>query len=304
MKIIIIKPETDFNKKQIELLSNYDVTFINDLDSFKKYSFYDKEEKLLAIDPDYTNWTFPNELLDTIKNLKAICLSTTAFDYIDLNYCKKNNILVTNVPKYAGDSVAEYMFFQAIALAKKYPLQLKNSNQQDYSNDFMQILLKNKKVGIIGLGNNGSKLAKLCDSFGMNVYYYNRTKKSNNYKSASLDYIFKNCDIIFETLAVNEGTKKLITDEMINSMSKDTIFISGTCRNLFNSQLVLEKVKNNELYGCAWEEPNKGINDFEGNVMVTSEYAWFTYEAKDTRIDIWIESISSMLSDNPINLVN
>lgn len=304
MKIIIIKPKNDFNIKQIEMLSAYNTIFINDIELFKKYSFKDSEEKILAIDPDYTNWGFPNELLDTIQNLKAICLSTTAFDYIDLEYCKKNNIIVTNIPKYAGDSVAEYMFFQAIALTKKYPLQLKNNNKQDFSNNFMQILLKNKKVGIIGLGNNGSRLAKLCDSFGMDVYYYNRTKKDNNYKNTTLDYIFKNCDIIFETLAINDETNKLITDKMINSMSKDTIFVSGSGKNLFNSQLVLEKVKNNEIYGCAWEEPNKGINDFEGNVMITSEYAWFTYEATETRIDIWIECISSILGNKPINLIN
>lgn len=291
-----------FNISELNKLAELDVLYVNSIEEFKKLDLSSDDEYILAIDPDYTNWEFPNELIARINNLKAICLSTTATNYIDLDYLKEHDILLTNIPKYAGESVAEYMLFQALCLAKKYPLQLKNG-RQDFSEEYEQIMLKGRKAGIIGLGNNGSNVAKLCQSLGMDVCYWNRTPKDTIYKSVSLEELFSTCDVIFETLAVNEETKKLITDLMINSMKKDAIFISGTARELYNNELVLEKVKNHELYGVAWEEENKNINDFEGNVFVTSEYAWFTGEAAINRIDIWLSCILAIASNDPINLV-
>lgn len=302
MKIIVIRPMDAFNISELNKIADLDVEYVNSIEEFKKLDLSSNEEKILAIDPDYTNWEFPNELIAMVNNLKAICLSTTAYSFIDLDYLKEHNIKLTNIPKYASESVAEYMIFQALCLAKKYPLQLKNG-KQEFSSEYQQIMLKGKKAGIIGLGSNGTSVAKLCNSLGMDVYYWNRTSKENGFTLLSLEEIFSTCDVIFETLAVNDETKKLITDEMINSMKPTTMFISGTARELYNNDLVLEKVKNKELYGVAWEEENKTINDFEGNVFVTSEYAWFTGEAAKTRIDIWLSCILAISSNAPINLV-
>ena len=58
-----------------------------------------------------------------------VCLSTTAFDWIDLDYCKDNNIVVCNIPKYSTDSVAEYGVFLMMGLAKMFPIQVKTIYQ-------------------------------------------------------------------------------------------------------------------------------------------------------------------------------
>lgn len=302
MKIIVVRPMDTFNFSELNKIADLDVEYVSGIDEFKKLDLSSEEEKILAIDPDFTDWSFPNELIGMVNNLKAICLSTTAYSYIDLDYLKDNNILLTNIPKYAGESVAEYMLFQALCLAKKYPLQLK-SGKQEFTEEYEQIMLKGRKAGIIGLGNNGFNVAKLCQGLGMDVCYWNRSDKDSEFKYLPLEEIFSSCDVIFETLAVNDETKKLITDDMINSMKPTTIFISGTARELYNNELVLEKVKNHELYGVAWEEEGKSINDFEGNVFVTSEYAWFTGEASANRIDIWLSCILAAACDKPINIV-
>lgn len=293
MKVIVVRPMESFNFRELNKIAELDVEYVDSVESFKKLEIISDEEYILAIDPDYTDWKFPNELIARIDNLKAVCLNTTDTSYIDTDYLKERNIILTNIPKYAGESVAGYMIFQALCLAKKYPLQLRNG-KQDFCEEYQQIMLKGRKAGIIGLGNNGSNVAKLCQGLGMDVCYWNRTRKDVEYESITLEELFATCDVIFETLAINDETKKLITDDMINLMKKDAIFISGTARELYNSELVLEKVKNHELYGVAWEEENKTINDFEGNVFVTSEYAWFTGEAASNRIDIWLSCILSV----------
>ena len=55
-------------------------------------------------------------------------------------------------------------------------------------------------------------------------------------------------------------------------------------------------IKNNEIFGYALEDPNKQFNSYEGNVMVTSEYVWFTKEASELRVELWVKKIIEFLS--------
>ena len=184
-----------------------------------------------------------------------------------------------------------YMF----SLAKKIPLQIKNENKQDFSNNYLQQELKNKKVGIVGLGNIGKRLADMCYGIGMDVYYWNRSKKDSLYKYIKLEDLFLKCDVIYICLSINEQTRKIVTDDLINSMKKESFLISSTGKQLFNLDLAIRKVKDNQLYGLAFEEPNAPLNKYEGNVMVTSEYGWFTSEASNLRIKKWYELIIEYL---------
>ena len=67
-------------------------------------------------------------------------------------HCKENNIIVCNIPKYSTDSVAEYAIFLMMCLAKKFPLQLKKDYKMEYSIPMLTTEIRNKTVGIIGLG--------------------------------------------------------------------------------------------------------------------------------------------------------
>lgn len=256
----------------------------------------DDKEKILIYDPDFAGWEFPNDVLNKIKNIKAIFLGTTDMSYLDVKLCEQKNIDVINIPRYAHESVAEYLVMYMFLLSKKIPLQIKNDNKQEFSNEYLQIELINRKVGIVGLGNIGQRVAEMCSGIGMDIYYWNRTKKNNNYKYLELPNLFKECDIIFICLSINDETKKLITDSMLNSMKKECILISGTGKQLFNSNLVEEKVANKELFGYAIEEADKPLNSYNGNIMVTSEYGWFTKEASELRIKKWTERIIKYLN--------
>ena len=228
--------------------------------------------------------------------MKAVFLGTTDKSYIDLEYCESKSIKVFNIPRYAADSVAEYLVMYMFCLSKKIPLQIKNNNSQDFTPEYEQIQLKDKKVGIVGFGNIGSRIANICNGIRMNVCYWNRNKKDNEYEYLSLDELFSTCDVIYLCLSISDETKNIIKDELLYKLKKNCIFISCTGKSLFNSNIIEEKVRNNELYGYALEEPNTSINKYEGNVMVTSEYAWFTKEANEARMNLWTEIIVDNLS--------
>lgn len=127
MKIYITYTKDSFTEEQIKKLSSFgEVVFLEDTFDLDKAPYLqDEENKILVVDPDWYNWDINATHLSKIKNLKGVCLSTTAFDWIDLDYCKEHNITVCNIPKYSTDSVAEYGIFLMMCLAKKFPIQAK-----------------------------------------------------------------------------------------------------------------------------------------------------------------------------------
>jgi glycerate dehydrogenase len=204
----------------------------------------------------------------------------------------------TNIPKYATVTVAEYLLFLALCLAKKLPLQLKNNNRQDFSPQYLQKNLDGKTAGIIG-----GHLAKLCKNLNMKVIYWSRSSRDEKYEYVDLEYLFENADFIFCTLLISDETKKLITDDLINKMKPTSSFISGSGTSLHNHKLIIEKIEKSEIYGYALEEPNRNLFDYPGNIMVTSEYAWFAAESTELRMDIWIDSIEGISKGQPVNAV-
>lgn len=290
MKLYITYTKNSFTDVQLETLSKVgEIIFLEDtfdLDNAPYLS--DEDEKILVVDPDWYNWDINADHLSKIKNLKGVCLSTTAYDWIDLEYCKENNIIVSNIPKYSTDSVAEYAIFLMMCLAKKFPIQSKTDYKMDYSKYMLTTEIRNKTAGIIGLGTIGSKIANLCSNLGLNVIYWNRSKKENNYKKVDLDTLFNEADYIFPAFATNEETKKLITDELINKMNGNAfINVVNAPRDLYNHDLLLNKAENEEIsYAFELYGNEKKMYEYKGNIMATAPYAFYTKEAIDRLVAI------------------
>ena len=86
-------------------------------------------------------------------------------------------------------------------------------------------------------------------------------------------------------------------------MKKTASIISIIGTEVFNLNTLLNKVKNNEIYGLAFEKSNDNIENFEGNVMVTSPYAWYTKESFKNLIENWTQVMESFATKKPINQV-
>lgn len=297
MKAYFITEKDTFKKQYLENISKYCsiVYGSNNNDLNHELLLADHNDKIIIYDPDYAGWKFPDKIVSDTKNIKAIFLGTTDKSYIDLEMCSKYKIDVINIPKYATESVAEYLVMYMFTCAKKIPLQIKNNNKQEFEDSYLQMEIKNKKVGIIGLGNIGLRVAEMCHGIGMDVYYWNRVKKDVSYQYLNLSDLLKSCDVIYLCLSINDETKNIMTDDLLRNIKTNSIFISATGAQLFNEKVIEEKVKKNELFGYALELPNTKLNNYQGNVMVTSEYGWFTKEARDLRVKLWIESVQTFL---------
>ena len=308
MKLYITYTKNSFTEKQIQELNQVgEIIFLEDTFDLDKAPYLtDEEEKILVVDPDWYNWDINASHLSKIKNLKGVCLSTTAFDWIDLDYCKDNNIVVCNIPKYSTDSVAEYGIFLMMCLAKKFPIQTKTDYKMDYSKYMLTTEIRNKTAGIIGLGTIGSKIADMCQALGMNVIYWNRSEKQNSFKKVDLETIFKEADFIFPAFATNDETSKLITDDLINAMNGNAfINVVNNPRELYNHDLLLNRSEKEEIsYAFELYGNEKKMYDYKGNVMATAPYAFYTKEAIDRLVAIWCDNVVFLVNGNPQNVVN
>ena len=306
MEVYIISKKEDFSEEQIARLEKVGkVVFIEQIgvDLSTAEFMNSKEEKIIAVNPDYTDWKFPDEVIERIPNLKGIALQTTGYSYIDTEFCKQKGIIITNIPKYSTDAVAEYAMFLMFAVARKLPLQIKSDWKESFTKGMMQRQVCGKKVGILGLGSIGTKLAELLSAIGMKVSYWSKNTRNEKYEYEELEDLFETCDFIFPTFAVNGQTKLIITDALLNSMKKSASLISIVGTEVFNLNILLNKVKANEIYGLAFESANDDIANYEGNVMITSPYAWYTKESFKNLIEKWTTVMESFKDGNPIHQI-
>ena len=307
MKIYITYTKDSFTKEEIQKLKqNGEIVFLENTFDLDKAPYLDDDsEKILMVDPDWYHWDINENHLSKIKNLKAVCLATTAFDWIDLDYCGKNNILVTNIPKYSTDSVAEYALFLMMSLAKRFQKKKKKDYKMEYSKSMLTTEIRNKTVGIIGLGTIGTKVAEMCKSLGMNVLYWNRSDRNIDYKRVDIDTIFETADFIIPAFSTNEETKKIITDDRIYKMNGNALInVINNPEELYNHQLLI-KLAEEEKISYAFEiyDDGKKMYDYKGNIMATAPYAFYTKDAIDRLLKIWCANAISIVEGNNQNIV-
>lgn len=306
MKVIILSPNADLlftDELKGKIKSAAEAVFIKDTKPLLDVpELFDDEQKIVAIDPDFCAWNVPKEVIGKMKNVQAICLQTTSFSWIDTVEAKKQGIPVINLRGFSTEAVAEWAFMMAMNVARKLPLIIKDSWKQDISKH-QGMELKGKIVGIIGLGTIGSRIAEICNSLGMEVVYWSRSSKDERFSFSELDDLMKKADFIFPTLAQNEETTGLITDEMLKSMRRSSIFVS-IVHKIYNHDLILQLVKEDKLYGYAFETEKEKMTDFEGNVWAGPELAWCTSESFRRNAEQWTEAIVKAVKNDYSTQVN
>ena len=192
-----------------------------------------------------------------------------------------------------------------MSLAKRFPIQMKKDYKMEYSKSMLTTEIRNKTVGIIGLGTIGTKVAEMCKSLGMNVLYWNRSDRNIDYKRVDIDTIFETADFIIPAFSTNEETKKIITDDRIYKMNGNALInVINNPEELYNHQLLI-KLAEEEKISYAFEiyDDGKKMYDYKGNIMATAPYAFYTKDAIDRLLKIWCANAISIVEGNNQNIV-
>ena len=136
------------------------------------------------------------------------------YNVVDVAAAKAKGIVVTNIPAYATASVAQMVFAHILEFCNNVALHSSSVKHEEWSKspDFCYtkkplIELDNLTLGIIGFGNSGKKVAKIAQSFGMNILIYARKKEnlsSDKMKQVELETLFKESNFISLHCPLNE----------------------------------------------------------------------------------------------------
>ncbi len=266
----------------------------------------DQQPKVIGVDPGAFDWDLDVNAFKKIPNVKTVCTSSTSFDWLKPKELKKMGIVACNAPGFSTDSVAEYALCMAITVARRTSSVFKKKwGEYDFKSD-PPMLLKGKTAAIIGLGRIGTRMAEVCAGIGMNVIYWSRKSRDKRFKYVSLNKLFKTADIIMPALVENEDTKKIVTKMRLDSMKPTAILVGiNRVRSIWDEDYVLKKVKKKEIGGYAFEGENvKHPSFYKGNVWSLPAIIWFTKDALEDLMKIWVETVKAAAQGKPQNKVN
>jgi glycerate dehydrogenase len=285
---------------------------LGDVEVYQTTSADETDARIKDVDVIVTNKVvITKEHMQNNKNLKLICVAATGMNNVDFEAASELGIKVKNVAGYSTDSVIQHTFsllFYLIGHSRYYDEVVKDGTYSrspiftDVSKPFFEV--KNKKWGIIGLGEIGRGVASVASAFGADVCYYSTSGKNSNsdYKRVELDAMLSECDIISIHAPLNEQTNNLLDYEQL-LMCKDGAVVLNLGRGgIINEEAVAKIVdEKNISFGLdvLSKEPmrqNHPLLDVKNKerLYVTPHIAWTSIEARDKLIASVIENIKTL----------
>lgn len=260
------------------------------------------------------------EVLNMLPRLQYIGVLATGYNVVDLEVASRQNIVVTNIPAYSTESVAQMVFCHLLNIVGRtdHYARANRKGKWTASADFCYLdhnlfELYGKKMGIIGLGNTGMATARIASGFGMQVLAYTSKDEENlpyDIMKADLDTIFQQCDIVSLHCPLNEDTYHLVNAERLDMMKSSAILINTGRGPLVDDNAVAEALNNDQLAAFGADvlttEPAPADNPLltAKNSFLTPHIAWATREARLRLINICTENVRAYLEGDPINQVN
>lgn len=264
------------------------------------------EERLLCINPDYVGWKLTPDDYKDIPNLKGIFGAATSFSWIDSSLATEKNIPVCNIRGFSSEAVAEWAIMMMLNVARQTPRLIKDGFPLDFDKDYMKyrgVEVHGKTAGIIGLGNIGKAIAKRCAGLGMKVVYWSPNSRVDECEYKELESLIAESDVIFPAIAINEQTKDLLTNQLLDSVKPSAMMIN-IVNGVIDHDFLAEKVQNGSLYGLGFEAKPGTFNDYEGNVWAAPAYGWVTDNSMYGTEEKWVENMVNATHGKFPNRVN
>jgi len=255
------------------------------------------------------------KVMSQLPELRLICVAATGLNNVDLNYAQNNGIQVKNVSGYSTDSVAQLTFAMLLYLVNKpyYYDNYVKSGAYSRSGSFTHHQepfweLKGKRMGIIGLGTIGRQVARIAESFGMEVVFYSTTGRNNHisYKRFQLDDLLKSSDVVSIHAPLNPQTQDLITYEKIKLMRPCAILLNLGRGGIINEK-GLARALNDNLIAAAGidvmdQEPIRADNPLmklfdKEKILITPHMAWASRESRELLVEKLARNIEVYLKE-------
>ena len=260
-----------------------------------------------------------DEVMQALPQLKYIGVMATGYNVVDIDAARRRGIVVTNVPAYSTPSVAQMVFAHLLNITNQVALHDRQVHEGRWAGnqDFCfysapLIELASKQMGIVGLGQTGSAVAKIALALGMRVMAF--TSKSQESLpegiiKGSLDEMFATSDVVSLHCPLTPDTKHIVNAARLATMKPSAIVINTGRGPLVNEQDLADALNNGTIAAAAVDvlstEPPAADNPLLSarNCHITPHIAWASQAARARLIDTLTSNLKGYISGNVVNNV-
>jgi len=292
---------------------------LGDLEVYDRTSSEEVPSRCSQAEVIFTNKVAIDEsLLNASPSLKYVGVLATGVNIVDLDACRKRGVVVTNVPAYSTESVAQLAIAHLLNLSNRVGQHAQSVREGGWakSEDFCYVLspqieLHGKTIGIIGLGQTGQSVARIAKALGMRVIAHSRTPKNiDGIEEVSLSELLRGSDVVSLHCPLTEATQGLIDKDALHQMKNSSFLL-----NMGRGPLVVEEdlshaLSEGSIAGAGLDvlslEPCEVDNPLTplDNCHITPHIAWATCEARARLIQVATANLEAFLKGKPVNVVN
>lgn len=260
------------------------------------------------------------KIIDASPSLRYIGVLATGYNVVDLEAANQAGIMVTNIPAYSTDSVAQLVFAHLLNITNRVERHAREVRNGAWSKsiDFSfcltpQTELAGKTLGIIGFGKIGQQVALLGKALGMKVVFQNRSVKKNlpdDYLQVSLEELLATSDVVSLNCPLTSENAGFINRQTLCMMKKSAILINTGRGPLINEADLAEALNSGTIAAAGLDvlavEPPQADNPLltAANCYITPHIAWASREARQRLMNIAAENFEAYLKNKPQNVVN
>jgi D-3-phosphoglycerate dehydrogenase len=273
------------------------------------------KERIDTADIAMIGWTkFTKEIIDSAKKLKMVSIWATTCHYVDLEAAKGRGIVVTHVPGYATEAVAEHVFALLLATIRKLRLADKHVRKGDFDwRPFGGSELAGKTLGIIGTGSIGCRVAEIAKAFKMQVLGFDKypnLKKAEEIRMKYVDIntLLKESDFITLHVTLTSETERMIGRKEIAIMKKGAVIINTSQGKVIDEKALIDSLKSGKLSYAGLdvfeeEPPSKDNPLFKlDNTMLSPHIGFHTVEAAKRCTDICVDNVLKFVEGHQQNV--
>lgn len=297
------------------------------LEKYGDYTIYDRtaQDEVIERSKDadiliINKTVITADMLYQMPKLKYIGLQSTGYNVVDCKAARERNIVVSNIPAYSTNAVAQLVFSFILQTTNKVSLHSNAVFDGEWCKcpDFCfwkapLYELDGKTIGIIGFGSIGQRVSVIAKAFGMKVLAYTPHPKPDLFKDVrfvDLDTLLTESDFITCHCPLTPKTENLINKETLSKMKSSAVLINTSRGPVINDYDLAEALNNNKIQAAGLDvltvEPPSDDNPLlkAKNCYITPHIAWAAYETRARLLTILEENLKAFIDGKPQNVVN
>lgn len=251
-----------------------------------------------------------SDVIDAAPNLKYIVVPAVGYEWVDTKYAASKGITTLNCPTFNSQAVAEHAMTLLMAANRNLIRGIDELRAGKWSpQTLIGYELGNKKLGLIGYGNVGTRIQKIATALGMSVSYVNSKSTSDE-----VDELLSNSDFVIICAPLNDGTRNLVDEHRLKLLKQTTVLVNVGRGAVVDQKALTELLENKKIRGAGLDvfddEPLTGVPSDTivelaklSNVVATPHIAYNTEEINDKQGAEILANLQSCIAGKPVNVV-